>query len=284
MKDDVIEGLLGLGSGPRARISHEAPSGGRGTALPLPALHWESDPVDEVWDALDRTRRLGPRNDPTQRSGLPLAQLEAADRAFDNLRTQLGQALQTEGLTRIAVVGPTSGAGATFTAVNLALSFARVPGFRTVLMDVNQRAPGVAQALNVAAEGDIADYLTGGVSTLDHVRRHARGLALAMTKYPRRNASDILQSRLIEGTLNELEGLLEPNLVLVDLPPMLVHDDASAFLPHVDGVLVVSDGSCTTARQLTECERLLSNRTRLMGVTLNRARPERLGWLRRLTA
>jgi Mrp family chromosome partitioning ATPase len=60
--------------------------------------------------------------------------------------------------------------------------------------------------------------------------------------------------------------------VIYDMPPMLAFDDVSAFLPHLDGVLLVSDGTQTTARQLTECEQMLGGQVPLLGVVLNRAR------------
>ena len=56
------------------------------------------------------------------------------------------------------------------------------------------------------------------------------------------------------------------------MPAMLAHDDVSAFLPQLDGVLLVSDGTRTMAKQLRECERRLGGQVPLLGVVLNRAR------------
>ena len=65
---------------------------------------------------------------------------------------------------------------------------------------------------------------------------------------------------------------LRPGVVLFDLPPVLAHDDLAAFLPQVDGVLLVSDAASTTAAHIEACERVLDGQSRLLGVVLNRAR------------
>ena len=69
-----------------------------------------------------------------------------------------------------------------------------------------------------------------------------------------------------------MEQILRPDLVLLDMPPILEYDDLNAILPHVDGVLLVADGTHTQARHIEECERLIKKRSKLLGVVLNRAR------------
>lgn len=250
-----------------------APAPGLGMVAATEGELWFdiTDPREDLWDILRPAQGSGPDSAAPAPGRLSPRQAAAA-RAFDQLRTQLLQALRAEGLSRVAVVSPNAQGGATFTAVNLALGLARVPGLRTVLLDLNQRSPGVAQALSLKAPGDIAACLSGEVSLLDHLVRQSEGLALGLTDRAHAQASDLLQGGAIAGALDEMEGLLDPDIVLVDLPPMLDYDDASAFLPHVDGVLLVADGTRTQARHIAECERRLAGRSKLMGVVLNRAR------------
>ena len=79
------------------------------------------------------------------------------------------------------------------------------------------------------------------------------------------------RNRRING--NKL-AIARADVALFDLPPVLHNDDVAAFLPQVDGVLLVSDGSQTTARHLKACEKMLAGHTQLLGVVLNRARSE----------
>lgn len=207
-------------------------------------------------------------------SRLPLVSAFRASptaRAFDLLRTRLMHSLKDHGWKRVAVTSPAAGGGTTFCAVNLALSLARVPGSRTVLMDLNFRNPGVAAALGIPASGNMVDFLSGSVAMSDHLRRLSDSLAVGTNLEADQNASDILHDR---RTADVLEDMIEDSgadTVLFDLPPVLAHDDVTAFLPQVDGVLLISDGDHTTAAQLAACEKMLAGHAPLLGVVLNRA-------------
>ena len=268
---DSFEATAGNGEKPRqpARLSPES------TALTqVPKLlpyGIAEDPREEMWGILQPARRTGAVVYKAWRRRKWVAARAAAVHAFDQLRTQLLQAVRAEKLTRIAIVGPTSGSGATFSAVNLARSLARVPGAKTVLLDFNLRDPGIADTIGVEADGNIDEYLTGEVSMFEHLVRYDEGLALGLSETPRPHASDLLQSDTVADTLDEMEALLNPNLVLFDLPAVLEYDDLVAALTHIDGVLLVTDGNRTQAKDIEACERLITSRGKLMGVVLNRA-------------
>lgn len=195
-------------------------------------------------------------------------------RAFDLLRTRLRQTTQEHAWRNIAVTAPTTGCGNTFMAVNLALSLSRVPGSRTVLMDMNLRAPGVAKAFDLTARGPMREFLAGDVPMGNHLVRASETLALGLNDGPDANPAETLQDASTGLTLQKMRASLRPDLVIYDMPPMLGYDDVSAFLPQLDGVLLVSDGTQTMARQLKECERTLDGQVPLLGVVLNRARKD----------
>ncbi|MFK7939693.1 MAG: CpsD/CapB family tyrosine-protein kinase [Roseovarius sp.] len=195
-----------------------------------------------------------------------------ASKAFDLLRTRLVQALRQNGWSRIGVAAPTTGCGATFTAVNLALSLARVPGSRSALIDLDQRKPGVANALGLKGDWPIADFLSGRTLMEEHMVRMSETLALALNSEVNVNASEQLHDHVTAAVLEDAEEDLSPDVVLYDLPAMLEYDDLAAFLPQLDGVLLVSDGTKTTKHQIEECERILDGQSPLLGVVLNRGR------------
>lgn len=195
-------------------------------------------------------------------------------RAFDLLRTRLRQTVRQNGWTNIAVASPTAGCGNTFTAINLAASLSRVPSSRTVLLDFNMRSPGIAKALgmNAAHTGGLRDFLAGDITISDFVLRASDTLAVGLGDCAYRDASEILQDPATAASLGNMRTDLRPDIVLYDMPPLLSFDDTSAFLPQLDGLLLVSDGTQTMARHLAECERILDGQVPLLGVILNRAR------------
>lgn len=196
-------------------------------------------------------------------------------RAFDLLRTRLRQTVKQHGWTNIAVASPTAGCGNTFTAANLAASLARVPSSRTVLMDFNMRAPGLARTLDMKVPhsgGSLRDFLEGDIAISDFLVRTGDTLAVGLNERHEQDAAEILQDPATARSLAAMREALRPDIVLYDMPPLLGHDDTSAFLPQLDGVLLVSDGTQTMARHLAECERMLDGQVPLLGVILNRAR------------
>ncbi|WP_164659674.1 CpsD/CapB family tyrosine-protein kinase [Tropicibacter sp. Alg240-R139] len=197
-------------------------------------------------------------------------------RAFDILRTRLLQTLKHEGWRRVAIVAPTSGCGATFTATNLALSLARVPDSRTILMDMNMRDPGVKSALDIAALGQQQKFLDGQHALQDHLVRCSNTLAVGLTDTASTNAAELLQSQACGEALDAMIEDVQPDVVLYDLPPVLAHDDLTAFMGQIDGVLLVSDGEQTTSDQVKACEKIIGGHVPLLGVILNRGRGSRL--------
>ena len=228
--------------------------------------------VPEAWDRLRRVRIGGrdARSDPA-----PLVSLfrdDPAARAFDLLRTRMKQALRTHGWRRVAIAAPTPGCGTTFTAVNLALSLARVPGTRTVLMDMNRRDPGVSRMMDLRGLGDMEGFLRGETSAEEHIVRCCDGLAVGVSDKPDRNAAETLHDPQCARALDDMILTLDPDVVLYDLPAILSCDDAAAFLPQVDALLLVADGTQTTADQIRACEDILGDEVELLGVILNQAR------------
>lgn len=241
----------------------------------LPDLDLPRNLPARIGDEWPLLRLVAPGIRSPEMARAPLVNLHRDDpaaAAFDLLRTRLLQALRDNGWSRVAVTAPTKGCGATFTAVNLALSLARIQGSRTVLMDMNLRTPGIGAALDMRGFGHMRSFLCGEAPVRDQFLRVNDTLALGLTREPERNAAELLHDARTAGALNRMLNELRPGVVLYDLPPVLAHDDVAAFLPQVDGVLLVADGTRTTAAQIAACERILDGQTRLLGVVLNRAR------------
>jgi Mrp family chromosome partitioning ATPase len=237
----------------------------------LPVLHAAAGPVDpaQAWTSL-----AGVTLDSAWLEGnglFPRSSTEPAAAAFDILRTRTLMAVQERGLRRIAVTSPTHGCGKTLVAANLALSLARRPGSRTLLIDMELRRPGLAALLGLRETAPLRDMLTGQRPPQSHLLRVGRTLALGLNGRAETQAAELLLARQTQDALAEAIAALDPEVVLYDLPPVLVSDDVMGFLPQVDAVLLVADGRQTTADEVKICERLFEGRVPLLGVVLNRS-------------
>ncbi len=230
-------------------------------------------PPSRVWDSispitLDATRLSG--------NGLfPVASTNPAVSVFDMLRTRLLQALREKGWQRIAITSPTHGCGKSFVAANLALSLSRLPATRSILMDLELRRPHLAGIFGVADAAPLREFLSGEQPLESHFRRYGKNLGLALNAEPVEDPATVLQDPDTAMALEAMIQQLQPDAVIYDLPPALVSDDVMSMIPQIDAVLMVVDGTRTTAEDIKATERMLDGHVPLMGVVLNRAQDRR---------
>ena len=201
--------------------------------------------------------------------------------AFDLLRTELLQAAHNHGLTRIAVTSAHRGAGVTHVAANLAVAIARRKSARVVLADLDLARPDLSARFGIKAPGPLPPVLLGEVAPMVQPLRVAGNLALVLNEQRVASPASILGEHSAREALDDLERMLQPDIMLIDLPPLIEGDAALSILPAMDGVLLVADGTTTTRRDLQQCERALEGKTRLVGLVLNRAEDATRRWWRR---
>jgi protein-tyrosine kinase len=197
--------------------------------------------------------------------------------AFDILRTRLLHGLAEHNWRRVAISSPTHGCGKSFVASNLALSLARRPASRTVLMDLDLRRPQLASILGQTEEYALTDYLSGNQPLESVFRRYGKTLALGLNTHQVENASAVLHDPETVAALAAVAEQLAPEVVLYDLPPALVNDDLIALAPCIDAVLLVTDGTKTSPEEIRAFEKLLEGHFPLLGVVLNRAQDAKSG-------
>jgi protein-tyrosine kinase len=194
-----------------------------------------------------------------------------AGAAFDILRTRISQAMADKGWSRIGITSPTHGCGKSFTAANLAMALARRPGSRTVLIDLDLRRPNLHTLFGCTPTGALRDFLDGSQPMESLFVRVGKTLAIGFNGEAVPDAADMLHSADTRLALEAMEVQLDPEITVMDLPPALLSDDVLAMKDKVDAVLIVADGTKTSAKDIRACEVLLENRIPLMGVVLNRA-------------
>ena len=200
---------------------------------------------------------------------------DPAATAFDILRTRLLGGLAEKHWRRVAVTAPTHGCGTSLIAANLALSLARRPESRTVLMDFDLLHPGLARLLGVDGVHPLAEFLSGEQPLEAMFHRVDRNLALGLNSEPVPDAAARLLNPDTASAMAALIDQLDPDVVLYDLPPALTSDAVMAMAPNLDCVLLVCDGTRTSPEDIRACERLFAGRLPLMAVVLNRAQDRR---------
>lgn len=194
---------------------------------------------------------------------------DAPTRAIKRLRTHVLQRLRASDQRTLALTTPRSGGGTTCTAVNLAISLARELGQHVCLVDLNWQRPAVAAHFGIAATPTLIDVLDGHASVPEAL--FSPGLTRLVVLpggHAGPRAAELLASGAVAALVSELRQRYHDRFVIFDLPPLLGYDDAMAFLPNTDALLLVARADRTT-REDTRMALALLRGYPLLGVVLN---------------
>lgn len=190
--------------------------------------------------------------------------------AFDMMRTKVIQQMRANGWRRLAITSPSPACGKSTIALNLAFSLARQREQRTVLAELDLRRPTLARMLSIQDRPAFAQVLEGRSDFADAALCYEGGLALAVNEGMVRNPAELLHSTSVTTALAAIEARYAPDMMLFDMPPMLISDDVMAFMTHVDAVLLIAAAETSTVKEIDLCERELATQTNVMGVVLNK--------------
>jgi protein-tyrosine kinase len=187
------------------------------------------------------------------------------------LRTRVLQSMNTNSWNSLAVTSPATGSGKTLTSINLAISLAREVNRTVLLADFDLRCPSIHEYFGYEPEYGLNDYLYNDIP-LDKIffSPSIDRLIILPGRESIRNSSETLRSPKMEQLVAELKGRYTDRLVLFDLPPMLALDDALAFKPYTDAMLLVAEDGATKKDDLQKSIEMLKG-TPLLGTVLNKS-------------
>jgi capsular exopolysaccharide synthesis family protein len=191
--------------------------------------------------------------------------------AYRMLRTRLLHRARTNKWVTIGVTSAGPNDGKTLTTLNLAFSMAREKSREIVLLDMDMRNPNICRTLGVEMQRELREYLEHGSDTQGmFISVGNDNLLISGSVTPTDQASELLSSPRFDELLRDLkQGTVNP-IVLIDLPPVLVTDDALVVAPKIDAFLVVASEGFTSRSDLTKAMNLLAEFP-IAGLVLNRA-------------
>ncbi len=191
---------------------------------------------------------------------------------FDMMRAKLVQAKRRENWNRVCITSPRPASGKTTLCLNLAFSLARQRDLRVLVVDFDLRRPSICRMLGIPEQPMFSDVLNGTAAEEDHLLCYGDNLMFAINCKPAENPAELLQTKQASQVIDRLEVKYAPDLILFDLPPLLVVDDAMAFLDQVDCALLVGAAEQVTHGEIERCQQDIESRTNMLGVILNKCR------------
>ncbi len=233
----------------------------------IPTRRRRASMLDDVWQELPE---LEVNTDVWQLHRL-FAFKGGADAApYDLLRTKLLRLVRQHQWKRVAIISANADAGKSTTVANLALSFARQKDLRGFAIDFDLRRPSMARLLGQHLETNMGQVIRGEVSFEKHVRRLGTNMGFAMNDLPVHQPAELLQSERAAELIRDIEEKYSTDLILFDMPPMMVADDAHGFLRLVDAALIVIEAEKTPVQQIDVLERQVADLTNVAGIVLNK--------------
>ena len=191
---------------------------------------------------------------------------------FDILRTKLLLEMRRNKWNRIAITSATSGCGKTTTACNLIAGLGRQPEIRGILFDLDLRRPAVSRFFGASPVASFQDVLEDTVSFEEQAMRLDDNTAVSMTTRSIKDPAKLILRAHTAEILDQIQADYRPEIMLFDLPPVLVSDETRAFLKLVDAVLIVASAGSSTIAQIDEVEREVAQYSAVAGVVLNKCR------------
>jgi protein-tyrosine kinase len=257
----------------KARLSRNERIADRGTEPVVPKTREATNPkLSARWHALT----------PFEVQDKLLAQHRVVTRSarkaatpFDILRTKALLQMRQNGWKRLAITSPMPESGKTTMACNIALGLGRQRDLRSILFDLDLRDPSLRNFFETQPPHGISEMLTGSVSFEEQALRYGDNVAVSMAQRAESDPTRILLAEETAEKLDEIQAAYEPDLMLFDLPSVLVNDDTRAFLKNADCALIVVRADTTSYSQFETCKREVAEHTNLLGVVLNAYRHDK---------
>jgi Mrp family chromosome partitioning ATPase len=198
--------------------------------------------------------------------------LNAMSRPFSLLRSQILETCEANGFSVLGVVSAAPHEGKSFICANLAAALSRLPQLEVYILDLDLRRPSQASLFGLEIEQGLESFLRSGTPGLSHIGRRIEGTNLAVfpTAHADIDTVDVLHGAAFEALMRDARSKGGPQrIVLCDLPPVFVCDDAMAIAKHLDAYIHVVGAGQSNTRQFEELGRLLGE-TPSLGAILNR--------------
>jgi capsular exopolysaccharide synthesis family protein len=196
---------------------------------------------------------------------------------YKMLRTQVMRRLAEHNANTLAVLSAVNGEGKTLTAINLAIAIAAQLGHTALLIELDLRNPSIHRRFGIEPKCGIEDCIVQRRPVYEAMVKIAgyERLTVLPARAAVLNSSELLATQRMSELVQELRTRYLNRVLIFDLPPVLLADDALAFSQHVQaGLFVVAEGK--TDRHAVTRSLALLHKLPIVGTVLNHSQ-ERLG-------
>jgi protein-tyrosine kinase len=228
-----------------------------------------AEPVEANWLKVPADRVLHPVPTPEQRMVALAAPDSTGAEMFRVLGTRLAHLQKKRRLQKLLITSSTVDEGKSVVAVNLALTLARRPNERTLLIEADLRRPSVSALLTSSPLPGISEWNDGKMALEDSLYQ-VRDLPLWFLPAgkPMDEPLHLLESGKFAKMLETISSSFD--WVLLDATPILPMADSTSLSRLCDGVLVVVRDGFTRRKILNKALDCIE-KSKLLGTVFNQA-------------
>jgi len=186
--------------------------------------------------------------------------------SFRLLSSRLSQ-IAPNGRRRILVTSTIANEGKTVISTNLALTLAKRPGQRALIIEGDLRSPQVLASLGAHARPGLGEWYKSGGSIQDFIYKTTKGdLYVIPAGMEGGDPIEILQSEVFGRVMLSLAQQFD--WIVIDSSPLIPVADASIWLNHADSALIVAREDKTPKHLLTKALKTI-DQSKVVGMVLN---------------
>ncbi|AKN31960.1 capsular biosynthesis protein [Clostridium carboxidivorans P7] len=189
--------------------------------------------------------------------------------SYRTLRTNIQFSSFDSKVKTIVVTSSGPREGKSTICANLAVVIAE-NGYKTILIDCDQRMAKLHKIFNTSNEKGLSDFLIDNIQFSEAVQNTEipnLDIITSGTKPP--NPSELVASEKMKKFIEDLKETYD--YIIIDTPPVIIVTDAQLISTYVDGcILVVASSQVEKATAIKAKELLQKVNARILGVVLNK--------------
>jgi protein-tyrosine kinase len=192
---------------------------------------------------------------------------------FKLFKTQILTKTQFAGDRTVLITSCSDGEGKTFTAINLAVMFAREVDQTVLLVDVNLKHPSVLPAFGIEATEGLTDYLLYNKPLAELlICPGVEKLTILPTGNAIQHSAEMLGSLKMQRLIAEMKDRYHDRYIFFDGPSIMTSVDALVLSKYIDKTLLVVEAGKVSPTQLSESINLIGD-DKILGTVLNKGKP-----------
>ncbi|MCF6236488.1 MAG: XrtA-associated tyrosine autokinase [Gammaproteobacteria bacterium] len=163
--------------------------------------------------------------------------------------------------------------GKTFSAINLAMSFAMEQNKTVLLVDADVANPSVTRDLGIENfDAGLVEFLTGEVPMLSDLilNTDVPNLRILPAGRTHQHATELFSSTKMDDLIDELAKRFPDRIVVFDSPPLLVTTESAVLSEKMSQILMVVEAEKTPQSAIKDALSLLDS-SKIIGLILNKS-------------